>query len=151
MPACRIKVREKRDKRDKSPYHVPACRCFADREHVCSEISRGGLVSYMDRPVPPSGVAVSIFHLVRPAANGTITLPTCQGERSSRLPPSVSSGLGWRQASVRWCSRSCQNCSIKRTHWAHPVYTVISALRRRALVGRRYVADRRDPSLLMSH
>ena len=109
------------------------------------------LVSYMDRPVPPSGVAVSIFQMVRPAANGTITLPTCQGERSSRLPPSVSSGLGWRQASVRWCSRSCQNCLIKSTHWAHPAYTVISALRRRALVGHRYVADRRDPSLLMSH
>ena len=108
------------------------------------------LVSYMDRPVPPSGVAVSIFHLVRAVANGTITLHTCQGWRAPRLSPSVSAGLGWPQASVRWCSRSCQNCSIKSTHWAHPAYTVISALRRRALVGRRYVADRRDPSLLMS-
>jgi hypothetical protein len=35
------------------------------------------------------------------------------------------------QAGVLWCFPSCQNCSIKRTHWAHPVYTLISALRRR--------------------
>jgi hypothetical protein len=26
---------------------------------------------------------------------------------------------------------SCQNCFIKRTHWAHPSQVVISALRRR--------------------
>jgi|HubBroStandDraft_1064217.scaffolds.fasta_scaffold1227168_1 hypothetical protein len=30
--------------------------------------------------------------------------------------------------------------------WAHPVYMVISALRRYALAGRRNAAERRDPS-----
>jgi hypothetical protein len=29
------------------------------------------------------------------------------------------------------CFPSCQNCSIKRTHWAHSVYTATSGLRRR--------------------
>jgi hypothetical protein len=49
---------------------------------------------------------------------------------------------------VVWCFPSCQNCSVKRTHWAHPAYLLISALRRRALAGRRNAADRRNPLLL---
>ena len=49
-------------------------------------------------------------------------------------------------AGVRWCIPSCQNCFIKRTHWAHPSQVVISTLHRRAR-GRRNAADRRDPSL----
>src|SRR6202041_1991939 len=28
---------------------------------------------------------------------------------------------GW--CPVGWCFPNCQNCSIKRTHWAHPVWT----------------------------
>jgi hypothetical protein len=39
---------------------------------------------------------------------------------------------GW--CPVEWCFLNCQNCFIKRTHWAHPVWTLkILALRRRAL------------------
>jgi hypothetical protein len=55
---CKIKVR---DKRDKSPSHLPARRSFADQERFCSEIRRA---------------AVSVLHLVRPVTNGTISLPT---------------------------------------------------------------------------
>jgi hypothetical protein len=36
---------------------------------------------------------------------------------------------------VVWYFPSCQNCSIKRTRWAHPAYTMISAPRRRPARG----------------
>ena len=43
------------------------------------------------------------------------------GERPVCRPASVSSGLGW--CPVGWCFPGCQNCLIKRTHWAYPVWT----------------------------
>src|SRR5580704_201703 len=49
---------------------------------------------------------------------------------------------GW--CPVGWCFPNCQNCFIKRTHWAHPVWTLrflLSAAR--TLAGRRDAADRR--------
>jgi hypothetical protein len=39
---CQIKVRDKRDKRDKSPSDVPDCGSFADLGRFCREISTGG-------------------------------------------------------------------------------------------------------------
>jgi hypothetical protein len=41
-PRFQIKVREKRDKRDKSPSYVPACRFFADLGRSASVSSRLG-------------------------------------------------------------------------------------------------------------
>jgi hypothetical protein len=40
---CQIKVREKREKREKPPSDVPDCRSFADLGCFCREISTGGL------------------------------------------------------------------------------------------------------------
>jgi hypothetical protein len=68
-----------------------------------------------------------------PVANGTICLPTRQ---VLAIVPFVTrrrlcSGLAWPRLSVVWRFLSCQNCSIKRTHWAHPAYAVKFALRTR--------------------
>jgi hypothetical protein len=56
---------------------------------------------------------------VGPATNGTCW-------RTSRLSSGVrvlwlGVASGW--CPVGWCFSSCQNCFIKRTHWAHPVWT----------------------------
>ena len=144
-----IKVR---DKRDKSPYHVPACRCFADRERFCSKLSTGGLrqATTNEALAFPALKRVIRVETLSQSAKALLPPHKCGGSHHSASVPfvtRVSSGLGWPQARARWCSPSCQNCSIKSTHWAHPAYTVISALRRRALVGRRYAADRLDSSL----
>jgi hypothetical protein len=105
---CQIKVRDKRDKRDKSDPLL---------------MSRLAHCSIGDGPV----------------THATVSLPTRRDWRAPRL----SSGVrviwprdGPRRRPVEWCFPSCQNCSIKRTHWAHPAYeiasAVISALRRRS-------------------
>jgi hypothetical protein len=61
-----------------------------------------------------------------------------RSKRSKRTKSGHAPGIGdcpvWRPvapASFGVGFLSCQNCSIKRTHWAHPAYAVDSALRRR--------------------
>jgi hypothetical protein len=75
-------------------------------------------------------------------------------------PASEFSHTGFSSAGV-CCFPSCQNCSIKGTHWAHPAFrgpsrgTPRPAPRHAGAGGaqqdRRNAADRLDPSLLMSH
>jgi hypothetical protein len=75
-------------------------------------------VAYMDKFRRAGWVGLSV--LCGQAADKRDDI--CLGDRGwrvSRLSASVLSGLGWPQAGVR-CFPSCQNCSIKRTHWAPP-------------------------------
>jgi hypothetical protein len=96
------KVRKKRDKREKPP----------------------GLLF-----VPVEMCELSILRVLSPAwgtaflQNGTIFLRT-SGELANvpsfiRRPASPDLGF----PAVR-CYSSCQNCSIKRSHWAHPAHGV---------------------------
>src|SRR3984957_19767171 len=100
-----------------------------------------------------------------PLPIGTVLLHRCGDERDGLLPtryvladvpyvirrPCPLAGDSLGLVSGGWCFPSCQNCSVKRTHWAHPVWTLkILALRRRALAGRRDAADRCNP-LLRNH
>jgi hypothetical protein len=59
--------------------------------------------------------------LVSPVASGTIALPTL---RIGKPPPArLGARAVRRRTGFRWYFPSCQNCSIKRSHWAHPVWT----------------------------
>jgi hypothetical protein len=81
---CRIKVHEKRDKRDKSLFHVPD---HARRAPNILQVA-----------------AVSVFHLVSRVTNGTISLPTrYELANVPFVTQRPASGLGWPQAGVRWC------------------------------------------------
>jgi hypothetical protein len=108
-----------------------ACRCLANRGRLCSELSTGELrwgrtlpclcleqVSYMDKPVPPCWAGGRLRLLRGQAADkrDDICLRD-RGCRVSRLSASVSSGLGWPQAGVRWCGVSKLSKLLnKRTH-----------------------------------
>ena len=83
------KVREKREKREKSPSYVQACRLFLDHGGFATKSRRGKTLSYAWSPVLP-------------ATNRTISLPT---RYVLAIVPFVirrplSSGLGW--PSLRW-------------------------------------------------
>jgi hypothetical protein len=114
-------VCEKRDKRYKSPSYAPARRSFADR---------GGSARTAEGQTGRS-----------------FCLRTAYWRTSRMSPGGRVLWLGMASGRVVWCFPSCQNCSIKRTHWAHPAERVDFALRRHALAGRRHAADRRNPSL----
>jgi hypothetical protein len=88
---------------------------------------------------------LSDFPLVSPVASGTISLSTyCE---FANVPPArLCVGVVRRRVGFRRCYSGCQNCSIKRAHWAHPGYAVICALGRRPPGGRRSSADRCESS-----
>jgi hypothetical protein len=96
---AQIEVREMRRKRYKSPSLVLDRRSFADR----------------------SGFAPSVR---RQTGRSFCLRGTCW--RTSRMSSGVRVlwlGVASVWFPVEWCFPSCQNCLIKRTHWAHPVWT----------------------------
>jgi hypothetical protein len=62
-----------------------------------------------------------------PLPIGTVLLRRCGDERDDLLPPRcVLADVPLCQPAAvgiasGWCFSGCQNCFIKRTHWAHPV------------------------------
>ena len=94
-----IEVREMRRKRYKSPSPVLDRRSFADRSGFALSVRRQTGRSFCLR--------------------GTCWRTTRMSSGVRVLWPGVASG--W--CPVGWCFPSCQNCLIKRTHWAHPVWT----------------------------
>jgi hypothetical protein len=98
-------------------------------------------------PADPS----SVFHLASPATNGTIILPTRQvlmNAPSLRRRPChlTSDGLG-PVSGVCGVFQVVKTAQTRGRTERTLLYTVISALRRRALAGRRNAAERRNPSL----
>jgi hypothetical protein len=128
LSGLRRNVRIKLTKRAKSPRHL-----FSQQDDQAIDLiillSVGGLPNRMCAESMQS--AHSFF---------SCRLPGCPVLCRSGEACAPENGV------VRWCIPNCQNCFIKRTHWAHPAQVVISALRRRPR-GRGNAADRRDPSL----
>jgi hypothetical protein len=92
----------------------------------------------------------SVFHLVRPVTKGTIIPPRRQVLMNAPFTSGVRviwlrMASGW--CPVVWCFQVVKTAQSRGRTERTLFYTLISALRRRALAGRRNAAERRNPSL----
>jgi hypothetical protein len=90
-----------------------------DRQKVALLTARTGLIYGSHETSSAERVAVSVYHLVRPLTNGTISLPTRYGLASAPFVIQHPYHLAWdglRPVYGGVVFPSCQNCSIKRAH-----------------------------------
>ncbi len=94
-----IKVREMRRKR----YRVPCSLCW------------------IAGPLP---IGASLLRRCDDKRDDLSTYEVRVGERPYVIRRPCPRAGDWPRAGVRgWCFPNCQNCLIKRTPWAHPVWT----------------------------